>query len=135
MKRFIPRIILDLIILLLLCILLRSDQPPMLSVWDEIALPYTFSITGWEFSNFFNKWEYRLEQIYYPSRLSDEDRVNLVKEYLSLAQEASSLEDNVNRKKAEGVSSGEEIKLLEEQLVQLKGERDRIEHQVEEIVG
>jgi len=134
MRKFIPRLILDLIILLLLCIVLRSDQPPRLSVWDEIALPYSFSITGWEFSNFFNKWEYRLEQFYYPSRLSDEGRIKLVEEYLSLAREASLLEDIVNSKKAEGISSKEEIESLEAQLVQLKGERDGLEHQVQEII-
>ena len=134
MRKFIPRLILDLIILLLLCIVLRSDQPPVLSTWDKIALPYTFSITGWEFSNFFNKWEYRLEQFYYPSRLSDEGRIKLVEEYLSLAREASLLEDIVNSKKAEGISSKEEIESLEAQLVQLKGERDGLEHQVQEII-
>jgi hypothetical protein len=134
MKKFVPALILDLIILLLLCILLRSDQPPKLSIWDEIALPYTFNITGWEFNNFFNKWEHRLGQFFNPSRLSDEDRVNLVKEYLSLAQEASSLQDSVNRKKAEGASSTEEIKSLEAQLAELVRERDGLENRVEEII-
>ena len=134
MKKFMPRLILDLIILLLLCILLRSDQPPVLSTWDKIALPYTFSITGWEFSNFFNKWEYRLQQLYYPDRLSDEDRVELVKEYLSLAQEASLLQDIVNRKKAEGVSSVKEIKALEAQLAELVRKRNGLEARVEEII-
>jgi len=134
MKRLIPRIILDLIILLLLCILLRSDQPPVLSAWDKIALPYTFSITGWEFNNFFNKWEYRLQQLYYPDRLSDEGKINLVNQYLSLAQEASSLQDIVNRKKAEGVSSEGEIKALEAQLAELVRERNGLEDRVEEII-
>jgi hypothetical protein len=134
MKKFIPTLILDLIILLLLCILLRSDQPPKLSIWDEIALPYTFSITGWEFNNFFNKWEHRLEQFLNPSRLSDEGRVNLVEEYSSLAQEASSLQDLVNRKKAEAVGSAEEIKALEAQLAELVRERDGLESRVEEII-
>ncbi len=134
MKRLIPRIILDLIILLLLCVLLRSDQPPVLSAWDKIALPYTFSITGWEFNNFFNKWEYRLQQLYNPVRLSDEGKINLVNQYLSLAQEASSLQDIVNRKKSEGVSSEGEIRALEAQLAELVRERNGLEARVEEII-
>ncbi len=134
MKKFTPTLILSLIVLLLLCIVVRSDQPPALSIWDKIALPYTFSITGWEFNNFFNKWEYRLRQLYCPVRLSDEERINLVKQYLSLVQDVSLLRDIVDRKKAEGVSPVEEIKALEAQIAELVRKRSGLEDQVEEII-
>jgi hypothetical protein len=133
MKKFTHTLILSLIVLLLLCVLIRSDQPPPLSIWERIALPYTFSITGWEFSNFFNKWENRLKQLYFPDRLSDEDKVTLVKQYLSLAQEASSLQDIVNLKKAEGANTEEIIK-LETQLAELVRKRNSLEDRVEEII-
>jgi hypothetical protein len=127
-------LLLDLILVLCLCILPPSDQAPKPTVWDEIAGPYVFSISEWEFGNFFDKWGYSLEQFFIPGKLSEQENVKRVENYLSLAQSASSLEDTINRAKAEGNSSEADIKALEAQLAQLKRQRDSLEDQVEAII-
>jgi hypothetical protein len=124
----------DLILLLVLCILPPSDQSPKPTVWDEIAGPYVFSISEWEFGNFFDKWGYSLEQFFIPGKLSEQESVKRVEDYLLLAQSASSLQDTINRYKAEGNSSEADIKSLEAQLAQLTRKRDSLQDQVEAII-
>jgi len=124
----------DLVLLLVFCILPASDQAPKPTVWDEITGPYVFSISEWEFGNFFDKWGYSLEQFFIPRKLSEQESVQRVEDYLSLAQHASSLEDTINRYKAEGNVSEADIKSLEAQLTQLTRQRDSLQDQVEAIV-
>jgi hypothetical protein len=124
----------DLILLLVLCILPPSDQAPKPTVWDEIAGPYVFSISEWELGNFFDKWGYSFEQFFIPGKLSEQESVKRVEDYLSLAQNASSLEDTINRAKAEDNSSEADLKSLEAQLAQLKRQRESLEDQVEAII-
>ena len=127
-------LLIDLILVLCLCILPPSDQAPKPTVWDEIAGPYAFSISEWELGNFFDKWGYSLEQFFIPRKLSEQESVKRVEDYLSLAQNASSLEDTINRAKAEGNSSEADLKSLEAQLAQLKRQRESLEDQVEAII-
>jgi len=124
----------DLILILLLCILPPSDQSPKPTVWDEIAGPYVFSISAWEFGNFFDKWGYSFEQFFIPEKLTQQESVQRVEDYLSLAQNASSLEDTINREKSEGNSSQADLKSLEAQLAQLTRQRNSLRDQVEAIV-
>jgi hypothetical protein len=124
----------DLILLLVLCILPPADQAPKPSVWDQIAGPYTFSISEWEFGNFFDKWGYSLEQFFIPRKLSQQESVQRVEDYLSLAQNASSLADTIDRDKAEGNTSEADLKSLEAQLAQLTRQRDSLRDQVEAII-
>jgi hypothetical protein len=127
-------LLLDFILLLVLCILPPSDQAPKPTVWDEIAGPYVFSISEWEFGNFFDKWGYSLEQFFIPGKLSEQESVKRVEDYLSLAQNASSLEDTINRYETEGNSSQADIKSLEAQLAQLKIQEHNLQDQVEAII-
>jgi hypothetical protein len=127
-------LLLDLILVLCLCILPPSDQAPKPTVWDEIAGSYVFSVSEWEFGNFFDKWGYSLEQFFIPRKLSEQESVKRVEDYLSLAQNASSLEDTINRAKSEGNSSEADLKSLEAQLAQLKRQRNSLEDQVEAII-
>jgi len=127
-------LLLDLILVLVFCILPPSDQAPKPTVWDEIAGPYVFSISEWELGNFFDKWGYSLEQFFIPRKLSEQESVKRVEDYLSLAQNASSLEDTLNRAKAEGNTSEADLKSLEAQLAQLKRQRNSLEDQVEAII-
>jgi hypothetical protein len=127
-------LIFDLLLVVLLCILPYSDEAPKPAAWDEIAGPYVFSISGWELGNFFDKWGYSLEQFFIPRKLSEQESVKRVEDYLSRAQDASSLEDIINRAKAEGNSSEVEIKSLEAQLAQLTRQRDSLREQVEAII-
>jgi hypothetical protein len=127
-------LLLDLILVLCLCILPPSDQAPKPTAWDKIAGPYVFSISEWELGNFFDKWGYSLEQVFIPRKLSEQESVKRVEDYLSLAQNTSSLEDTVNRAKAEGNSSEADLKSLEAQLAQLKRQRNSLEDQVEAII-
>ena len=124
----------DLILLLVLCILPSSDQSPKPTVWDEIAGPYVFSISEWELGNLFDKWGYSLEQFFVPGKLSERQSVQRVEDYLSLAQSASSLQDTINRDKAEGNTSEADLKSLEAQLAQLTRQRDSLQDQVEAII-
>ena len=84
--------------------------------------------------NFFDKWGYSLEQFFIPGKLSEQESVKRVEDYLSLAQNASSLEDTINRDKAEGNISEADIKSLEAQLAQLMRQRDSLRDQVEAII-
>jgi predicted nucleic acid-binding Zn-ribbon protein len=104
------------------------------SEWDRIASPYSFNIIRWEFENLFDKWEYKLREVFDKSELSEAESVQLVRDYLSLAQEITSLEARINREKAEGLASEKEIADWEAELAALKTERDRQEGQVEEII-
>jgi hypothetical protein len=124
----------DLILFLCLCMLPPSDQAPRPTVWDEITRPYVFSISGWELGNFFDKWGYSLEQFFIPRKLSEQESVKRVEDYLSLAQSVSSLEDTINRAKVEGNISEADIKSLEAQLAQLTRQRDSLRDQVEAII-
>jgi len=127
-------LLIDLIIVLVLCILPPSDQAPKPTVWDEIAGPYVFSISEWEFGNFFDKWGYSFEQFFIPKKLSEQESVKRVEDYLSLAQNESSLEDTINRDKAEGNGSQADLKSLEAQLAQLTRQEHSLQDQVEAIV-
>ena len=134
MNRYRLGLLLDLILVLCFCILPPSDQAPKPTVWDEVAGPYVFSISEWEFGNFFDKWGYSFEQFFIPRKLSEQESVQRVEDYLSLAQNASSLEDTINRAKSEGDSSEADLKSLEAQLAQLKRQRNGLEDQAEAIV-
>jgi hypothetical protein len=100
------------LVIILFCVLPPSDQSLKRTVWDEIAGPYVFSILGWEFDNFFNKWGYSLEQFFIPGKLTQQESVQRVEEYLSLAQNASSLEDTINRDKTEGDTLEADLKSM-----------------------
>ena len=104
------------------------------SEWDRIASPYSFNIARWEFENFFDKWKYKIQEFFHPSELSEAESVQMVRDYLSLAQEITSLEAMINREKAKGPGSEEDIEVWQAQLAALKTERDRAEDQVEEII-
>jgi len=127
-------LLLDLILVLFFCILPPSDQAPKPTVWDEITGRYVFSISEWEFGNFFNKWGYILEQFFIPGKLTEQESVQRVEDYLSLAQNAASLQDTINRHKAEGNTSVADLKSLEAQLAQLKRQERSLRDQVEAIV-
>ena len=123
-----------LILLVIVSALRSSDLLTKQSEWDRIASPYSFSIARWEFENLFDKWEYKLKEVFDKSEISEAERVQIVKDYLSLAQEITSLEASINREKAEGLASEKEIADREAQLAALKEERERLEDQVEEII-
>ena len=121
-------------LLITLSTVIGSDLLNKKDEWDRIASPYSFNILRWEFENLFNKWKYRAEQVFQPGELSEAERIQLVKSYLSLTQESNSLQARINRGKAEGLGSAKDIAVWEAQLAALKMERDRIESHVEEIV-
>jgi len=123
-----------LVLLVIVSALKSSDLLTKQSEWDRIASPYSFNIARWEFENLFDKWEYKLKEVFDKSELSQAEKVQLVKDYLSLAQEITSLEARINREKAKGPGSEKDIDVWQAQLAALKTERDRVEDQVEEII-
>ncbi len=112
-----------LVVLVIVSALKGSDLLTKQSEWDRIASPYSFNIARWEFENLFDKWKYKVQEVFHPSELSQAESVQLVRDYLSLAQEITSLS-------AKGPGSEKE----EAQLAALKTERDRLEDQVEETI-
>jgi len=123
-----------LVLLVIVSAVIGSDLLRKQSEWDRIASPYSFNIARWEFENFFDKWEYKVQEVFHPSELSQVESVELVRDYLSLAQEITSLEARINREKAKGLGAERDIDVWEAQLATLKAERDRLEDQVEEII-
>jgi len=123
-----------LVLLIIVSAVIGSDLLKKQNEWDRIASPYSFNIARWEFENLFDKWEYKIQEVFHPSELSEAEKVQLVKDYLSLAQDMTLLEDRINREKAEGLGSEEDIDVWEAQLAALRTERDRLEDQVEEIM-
>jgi len=122
------------LVIILLCVLPPADQAPQPTAWDKIAGHYVFSISGWELGNFFNKWGYDLEKFFIPQKLTEQEQVQRVEDYLSLAQNAASLQDTVNRDKAEGNISAADLKALEAQLAQLTKQEHSLQDQVESII-
>ncbi|MDY6892186.1 MAG: hypothetical protein SVO26_00500 [Chloroflexota bacterium] len=102
--------------------------------WDSIASPYSFSITRWEFENVFDKWGYRVAQVFHADTLSEAEKIQTVRDYLALNQQIHPLESALTREKAEGSGAAEDIASQETRLAALKTERSRLENQVEEIV-
>lgn len=123
-----------LVLLVIVSALKSSDLLTKQSEWDRIASPYSFNIARWEFENLFDKWKYKVQEVFHPSELSEAEKVQLVRDYLSLAQEITSLEARINREKAKGPGSEKDIDVWQAQLAALKTERDRVEDQVEEII-
>jgi len=120
--------------LIMLSAVLSRDLFNPNSTWEKIAQPYSFSIIHWELGNLFNKWEYKLRQIYNPTKLTEEDKVKLVENYISLAQEVNFLEWRHNTAEVEGTSPAEDIALWEEELQTSIIARDKLGDQVEEII-
>ncbi len=123
-----------LVLLVIVSAVIGSDLLTKQSEWDRIASPYSFNIARWEFENFFDKWEYKLREVFDRSELSEAEKVELVKGYVSLAEEIASLEARIDREKAEGLGSEKDIDVWEAQLAALKTDRDGLEDQVEEII-
>jgi len=123
-----------LVILVIVSALKSSDLLTQQSEWDRIASPYSFNIARWEFENLFDKWKYKVQAIFHPSELSKAESIQLVRDYLSLAQEINSLEARINSEKAKEPGSEKDIDVWQAQLAALKTERDRAEDQIEEII-
>ena len=122
------------LVIILFCILPPSDQAPKPTVWDEITGRYVFSISEWELGHFFDKWGYSFEQFFIPGKLTQQESLQGVKDYLSIAQNAVSLQNTINRYKAEGNVSEADIKSLEAQLADLKRQEHSLQGKVESIV-
>ena len=123
-----------LVLLVIVSAVMGRDLLAKQSEWDRIASPYSFNMARWEFENFFDKWEYKLREVCDRSELSEAEKVELVQDYVSLAEEIASLEARIDREKAEGLGSEKDIGVWEAQLAALKTERDGLEGRVEEII-
>lgn len=123
-----------LVFLVIVSAVMGSDLLTKQTEWDRIAGPYSFNMARWEFENFFDKWEYKLREVFDRSELAEAEKVELVKAYVSLAEEVASLEARIDREKAGGLGSEKDIDVWEAQLAALKTDRDRMEARVEEII-
>ncbi|MCJ7522515.1 MAG: hypothetical protein MUP21_09910 [Dehalococcoidia bacterium] len=127
-------VVVALVLLIMLSAVAGSSLLVKNNDWDRIASAYSFNIIQWEFENLFSKWTYRAGKVFHPSELSGAETIQLVKDYLSLAQEISFIETRINREKAEGTASARDIAIWEEQLAALRADSEEREAQVEEII-
>lgn len=102
--------------------------------WGGITRPYRFDIVRWEFENLLDKWIYRIEQVFSKDELSDEEKIELVEDFLSLDQEIKKLITDLDRAKVNGNISSTEIAHRESKIESLIAERNSLERQVEEII-
>ena len=96
-----PLIAVGISILVMVSTIIMSGYFSIESKWDKIADPYAFNTVKWEFENILKKWEYLAEEILFPDEHTEEEKAELVKEYLSLSAEIGSIQYRVNRMKAE----------------------------------
>jgi len=94
------------------------------SEWKAIAEDHRFDIIQWEFENFFDKWGHKLEQSFNSRVISENERVQTVKDFLRLDQEIHSLRSALDREKDSDGLSDHETAAQERHIALLTEERD-----------
>ena len=64
---------------------------------QRVALPYRYSITGWEIRNFPDKWRHMLDTLIWGVEKSDEEKRDDLYRYFDLGRELLTAEDALNR--------------------------------------
>ncbi|MFN3974278.1 MAG: hypothetical protein ACK4K2_03225 [Dehalococcoidia bacterium] len=85
-----------LLLLFALLVVLRTDAL-RLSPGQRIALPYAFSLEGWEVRVFFRKWLYLLREVLPGLKTPREKRVQSIQRWFALEEEANHLQRIIQR--------------------------------------
>jgi len=104
------------------------------SGWDRLAGDDKFSILQWESQHILGKWLYVVRDVFRGEEPSEDDRIQLVEEYLELDGEITALQTRVEAAGVEGNGAAEDLAADRERLAGLIAERDDLQAQVEEII-
>ena len=100
---------------------------------QQVALPYRYSLAGWEAGNLLSKWVHRLATAFPWSARSAEDRRATVFEYFRLGAEIGALNARLERAAAAtDDGAGESPTRLEAELAELLADRRKLRNDVEE---
>ena len=99
---------------------------------ERVALPYRYSITGWEIRNFPDKWRHMLDTQLWGVEKSDEQKRDDLYRYFDLGRELLIARGALNRAMS---GPGEEgVESLEEEVERIEDERSALRDGVEETI-
>ena len=99
---------------------------------QRVALPYRYSITGWEVRNFPDKWRHILDTLIWGVEKSDEEKRDDLYRYFDLGRELLAAEDTLNRAMSAPSAGG--VESLEDEVERIAGERSALRDDVEETI-
>ena len=99
---------------------------------QRVALPYRYSITGWEVRNFPDKWRHLLSILVWGDKKSDDEKRDDLYRYFDLGREFLTARDALNRAMS-GPDAGD-VAPLEEEVERITGERSALRDDVEETI-
>ena len=99
---------------------------------QRVALPYRYSITGWEVRNFPDKWLHMLGILVWGDKKSDDEKRDDLYRYFDLGRELLTARDALNRAMS-GPSVGG-VAAMEEEVERIAGERSALRDGVEETI-
>ena len=99
---------------------------------QRIALPYRYSITGWEIRNFPDKWRHMLDTLVWGVEKSDEEKRDDLYRYFDLGRELLAAEDALNR--AMSAPSADGVTAIQQEAERIADERSALRDDVEETI-
>ncbi len=99
---------------------------------QRVALPYRYSITGWEVRNFPDKWRHMLDTLIWGVEKSDEEKRDDLYRYFDLGRELLAAEDALNRAMSAPNAGG--VESLEDEVERIASERSALRDDVEETI-
>ena len=99
---------------------------------QRVALPYRYSITGWEVRNLADKWLHKLGMLLPGREKSDEEKRDELSRYFDLQRELLAARDALNRAMSDPSAGG--VASLEEEVELIAGERSVLRDGVEETI-
>ena len=120
-----------LVLLVLSPLLLRGDSFNLSPV-EELASPYLYGLVEWEARNFLDKWLHKTGRSLPWASLSDEERLEKVREYFSLNSDIGDLQRRLDESIIGGKAGQEEIADLKAMLSDLTEKRSALREDVEE---
>ena len=121
--------------LLILSFLVAYADVIRLNPAQRVALPYRYSLLGWEADNLLSKWTHRLVTALPWNTRSAADGRSQVLEYFRLGTETRRLGDELSEASAEADKVGRDrVKMLESELDEVESVRIRLRNDVEEVL-
>ena len=99
---------------------------------QRVAMPYRYSITGWEIRNFPDKWLHKLGTMLPGRERSDDEKREELYRYFDLGRELLTARDALNRAMSAPNAGG--VGALEEEVERISDERSALRDGVEETI-
>ena len=129
-RRFLRWVVLALLPLLL--VFGAASDTFTLNPVQRVALPYRYSITGWEVWNLADKWLHKLSVLLPGRGKSDSEKRDDLYRYFDLGRELLTARDALNRAMSDPSAGG--VASLEEEVELIAGERSVLRDGVEETI-